>query len=261
MCRGNLPVHVVIEALEETLAEVHIADGVNGAVELHGARLLSVVAAPVVLDALKMPLVHENNDLLALSSINLLVEIKVALVDEDLLQSGEEDVCALDVPVDQVLVKALLGEGLGSNLSNLLTVGNKLLSPVAHLVLESLPDVVRHLGASLVIQSLSGNMVHFVTHEVELGANLLSCFASILDLETGEPELEVEAEAEVELESLIVEGPSGKEEDLPGVPIELDPLVAVLGQVVLISAHLFLRIHELEELRLVPPTKEGVTPQ
>jgi len=80
------------------------------------------VAAPVVLDALKMPLVHKNDDLLALSGVDLLVKIKVTLINEDLLQSGEEDVCALDVPVDQVLVKALLCKGLGSDMSDLLAV-------------------------------------------------------------------------------------------------------------------------------------------
>jgi len=80
------------------------------------------VAAPVVLDALKMPLVHKNDDLLALSGVDLLVKIKVTLINEDLLQSGEENVCALDVPVDQVLVKALLCKGLGSDMSDLLAV-------------------------------------------------------------------------------------------------------------------------------------------
>ena len=80
------------------------------------------MAAPVVLDALKMPLVHKNDDLLALSGVDLLVKIKVTLINEDLLQSGEEDVCALDVPVDQVLVKALLCKGLGSDMSDLLAV-------------------------------------------------------------------------------------------------------------------------------------------
>lgn len=80
------------------------------------------MAAPVVLDALKMPLVHKNDDLLALSGVDLLVKIKVTLINEDLLQSGEENVCTLDVPVDQVLVKALLCECLGSDMSDLLAV-------------------------------------------------------------------------------------------------------------------------------------------
>jgi hypothetical protein len=69
-----------------------------------------------------MPLVHKNDDLLALSSVDLLVKIKVTLINEDLLQSGEENVCTLDVPVDQVLVKALLCECLGSDMSDLLAV-------------------------------------------------------------------------------------------------------------------------------------------
>ena len=83
---------------------------------------MTIAVAPVVLDAFEMPLVDENDDLLALALINLLEEVLISLVDEDLLDLGEEDLRRGNVPVDKVLIKALLSECLGANLSNLLLV-------------------------------------------------------------------------------------------------------------------------------------------
>ena len=69
-----------------------------------------------------MPLVDEDNNLLTLGLVNLLEEVLVSLVNEDLLQLREENFSAGDVPVNEVLVEALLGESLGSGLSDLLSV-------------------------------------------------------------------------------------------------------------------------------------------
>ena len=118
----------VVESLEQTLAQVHISDWVDGLGEDYRAGELTVAVAPVVLDTLEMPLVHEDDNLLTGALINLSEEILIALVNKNFLQSGEEDLSALDVPVDQVLIKALLCEGLWVSLSNLLAGGSELLS-------------------------------------------------------------------------------------------------------------------------------------
>lgn len=60
-----------------------------------------------MLDAFHVPLVYEYNYLLALGSIYLCKEILVSLVNKDLLELGEENVSALDEPVDGVHVEAL----------------------------------------------------------------------------------------------------------------------------------------------------------
>jgi len=140
-----------------------------------------------------------------------------------------------------VLVEALLRESARTRLRDLLPVRHELLAPRCHLVLEPLPDVVRQGHAGLVIEPFRRRAVELVAHEVELGADLLGRLAGVLDLETGEPELEVEAEAEVEGERLVVEGPPGEEEDLARAPVELEPLILPAPlEVALVPAHLLL---------------------
>ena len=141
----------IVQALEETFPQVHIADGVNGLGKGNTTRKLAVAVAPVMLNTLEMPLVNQDDDLLSLALINLLEEILITLIDKDLFQSGEEDVSALCVPVDKVLVKALLGEGLRVGLRNLLAVGSQFLSVEALGVLDALEDVVRNVHAGLVV--------------------------------------------------------------------------------------------------------------
>ncbi len=166
MSRSELSVKVIVEALEETLAEVHVSDGVDRLGEADGTRQLSVVMAPVMLDTFKMPLINQDNDLVALSTVYLLVEILIPLVNKDLLQSREEDLRALDVPVDEVLVEALFGEGLGACVSDLLAVGKELLNPGRLLILETVPEVEGHLHAGLVIETLSRDLVHLCAEEL-----------------------------------------------------------------------------------------------
>ena len=119
---SDLSVERVVESLEETLAQVHITDGVDGVTEDNGAGDLAIAAAPVVLNTLEMPLVNKHNYFLCRVLINLSEKILITLVHKDLLKSGEEDLSGLSVPVDQVLIKALLCEGLRSGLSYLLAV-------------------------------------------------------------------------------------------------------------------------------------------
>ena len=74
----------------------------------------------------KMPLIDYNNDSLGFRLINLFEEIFISLINKDLLESWEEDGGALNIPVDQMLIKALLSEGSGTCLSNLLSVTSEL---------------------------------------------------------------------------------------------------------------------------------------
>ncbi len=111
--RSDLSVKRIVKTLEETLSQVHVSDGIDGLCENHTSGKLAVAVAPVVLNTLDMPLVHKDNDLLCLALIDLLEKILIALVNENLLQSGEEDGRALNIPVDEVLIEALLGKCLG----------------------------------------------------------------------------------------------------------------------------------------------------
>jgi len=76
----------------------------------------------VVLNTFEMPLVNKHNNFLCRVLINLSEKIFITLVHKDLLKSRKEDLSGLSVPVDQVLIKALLCEGLRSGLSDLLAV-------------------------------------------------------------------------------------------------------------------------------------------
>lgn len=91
-----------------------------------------------MLNAFEMPLVNKHNNFLCRTLINLSEKILITFVHEDLLKSREEDLGSLSVPVDQVLIKALLCEGLRSGLSNLLAVGSEFLSVERLCILETL---------------------------------------------------------------------------------------------------------------------------
>ena len=94
----------VVKSLEQTLAQVHITDGVDGLCEDHRAGNLTIAVAPVMLDTLKMPLVYKHHNFLCRALINLSEEILITLVHEDFLESGKEDLSGLGVPVDQMLI-------------------------------------------------------------------------------------------------------------------------------------------------------------
>ena len=60
-----------------------------------------------MLNSFHMPLVDQDDNLLFWAGINCPEQIFVTLVDEDSLEVGEEDVSALNIPVDHVLIKTL----------------------------------------------------------------------------------------------------------------------------------------------------------
>ena len=122
--RVNLSVQIVVQSLEETLAQIHIANRVDSLGELDGARHLAVSVEPVVLNALHVPLVHKYDDLLSgfRRMIYLLEQLIVSFVDHNFLDLREENSSGLNEPVKLVLIKALLCESSGSNQSDLSTV-------------------------------------------------------------------------------------------------------------------------------------------
>ena len=111
----NLTLVHVPQALVQTVAQIHIANWVDSLGELDGAGQLAVPVAPVVLNALQVPLVHDDDDLVALGAVNLFKELLVLLVDEDLLELGEVGGRSCYIPVHQVLIHALFSEGRCAN--------------------------------------------------------------------------------------------------------------------------------------------------
>lgn len=99
---------------------------------------MTIAAAPVMLNTFEMPLVNKHNNFLCRVLINLSEKILITLVYKDLLKSREEDLGSLSVPVDQMLIKALLCEGLRSGLSDLLAVGSEFFSVEGLSILETL---------------------------------------------------------------------------------------------------------------------------
>ena len=66
-----MAVQVVVQPLEETFSQVHVANGVN-IFELNGAGDLSVPVGPVVFNALHVPLVDQDYNFVSFSLLNLL---------------------------------------------------------------------------------------------------------------------------------------------------------------------------------------------
>ena len=100
----------VVQPLEETVAHVEVADGVDTLRELDAARHLTVVMRPVVLNAFHVPLVDDDDNFLLWALVDGLEEVIITLVDDNTFDSREEDIERLDEPVDRVRVDALLGE-------------------------------------------------------------------------------------------------------------------------------------------------------
>jgi len=194
----------------------------------------------MVLNAFQVPLVHEHDNFLGRALINLGEQVLVTLVHEDFLKSGEEDLGSLSVPVNQMLIEALLGEGLRIALRNLLTVGMQFLTIEGLGVLEALQEVVGHIHASLVVEAICGLGIQLCSEELDIGTDLLSGFTSILYFKARKPEFEVKAKAIVEFECGPVCGESCKEDKFPNTPVVLKPVLASLLQVLLVSVQLFL---------------------
>lgn len=181
------------------------------------------MVAPVVLDTLHVPLVDYCDYALALAVVDVLEEVLVTLVHEDLLHSGEEDICGLNIPVDQMLISAFLSEGSWACLSNLLSVSFVFSGPEAQHVLVSAHQVLHYSHSSFMIESLVCHRVDLTSHKLQLCSYLLSCFTSILNFQTWEPELKIVTKAEMGLEQEVSEVLTSQEYNLSHAPIVLNP--------------------------------------
>ena len=118
---SNVSVEIIVEAVEETLFEVHVTDGVD-VHEFNRARYLSIASSPVVLNSFHVHLVDHNHDLITLSILNLGEEVFITLVNEDLFEFREENITTLDEPVHVVSIHTFLREGRGTNERELVSV-------------------------------------------------------------------------------------------------------------------------------------------
>ena len=98
----------VPQTLVKTFAQVHVTDRVNAFNEFNGSGQLAVPVAPVVLDALQMPLVDNNDNFLALCAVNFVEKLFITLIDANSLPLGEEIGHGCNIPVHEVLIHTLL---------------------------------------------------------------------------------------------------------------------------------------------------------
>jgi hypothetical protein len=88
-------------------------------------------------DALHVPLINKNDYAMALSIVNLLEQVSIALVNKDPFDSWEVNVGRLDVPIYLEGVQTLFSEGLSANVSQLRQIGFTLISVHGVPVLEA----------------------------------------------------------------------------------------------------------------------------
>ena len=98
----------VVQTLEETVTQVHITDWVDAFGEVNASWHLTVAMGPLMLNSLHMPLIYNNDDFLLRALINCLEKILVTLVNENLLESWEENIHTLDVPIQKMRVNTSL---------------------------------------------------------------------------------------------------------------------------------------------------------
>ena len=63
---------VVVYAVKEALAQVHVTDRVDAFREVHTTRNLTISVRPVMLDSFHVPLIDDYDDLLTLRIVYLL---------------------------------------------------------------------------------------------------------------------------------------------------------------------------------------------
>lgn len=121
---------IVVEAIEQAFAQIHVADRIDTLWEVHAAGHLAISMGPVVLDALHVPLVHEHDYFVALRLVNLPEKILVALINHDLFNLREENVSRLNVPVHFIGVEDFLSVGLRAGHSEDLAISNSFPRPL-----------------------------------------------------------------------------------------------------------------------------------
>lgn len=99
---------VVVEALEETIAKIHVSDWIDTFWEVHTSWHLTVSVGPFMLNALHMPLVDNHNNFFLRALIDSLEKVIVSLVYENLLKPWEVDLNVLNIPVHDIWVSTIL---------------------------------------------------------------------------------------------------------------------------------------------------------
>lgn len=136
----------VVQTLEETGTEIHIANWVNSLREVNASWNLSISVGPVVLDTLHVPLVDNHDHTLLRALVNGLKQVVVAEIDKDALEVREIDSHILNKPVDQIGVQTLLGELRGFALLHALVNFLLLEGPAVKLhVNEFIVKVIGHV--------------------------------------------------------------------------------------------------------------------
>ena len=206
--RCDLSLQVVVQSVEETFAQVHVADWVDTLGEVDRAGDLAIAMGPVVLNALHVPLVDDNDNFVTLGVINLPKQLLILLIDHDLLELGEVQIGRLNKPVHLGGVQAFFCEGRRAHLCQLVVVRVGLILPAGDTHLPLFEDVFWHVETRLVCESLPSVLAQFGAHKLNVGANLLCGFASELNLQTWSHGHEISHEAEVITEQCIVDAQS-----------------------------------------------------
>jgi len=250
----NLSVKIVVKALEETLAQVHVADGVNSLGELHRTGKLTVSVAPVVLNSFQMPLIDKHHDFISRCFVYFGEKLFVFLINKDLFKFGEKNFHWFNEPIYHVLVHALFGESGRSNQADLCPVWIKLLSPEASVVLPSLKNEVRSVHTSLVVKTLPGRCVHLGSSKHQFSSNLLSSFAGKFSFKTRLPEVEIEAKSEMPVEESFVNGKTSKENPFTIIEVHIDVWLVDIGvELAAVLVHFLLWVNVVEEFGGLPP--------
>lgn len=257
--RGNFSTLNVVETLEKTFTQVHVTDGINAFRELNGTRELSVSVAPVVFNTFHVPLIDNDDNFLALGTVNLFKKVLVLLINKDFLEVREESGSSLSEPINLMLVQAFLSKCSRSDQRDLVTVVNALIYPLRIAPLESLHEIVKSIGSCLVSKSMSGPGVKFTTHKVDFGTNLLCSFTGILHFETRSFKSKIVTESEEVSEKTSVHTPSEDLEPASGRGIDVTfGLSKVAIESGLIFVHLILGVNKFQETCIVPPLLAGL---
>jgi len=201
---SNLSVKVVVHTLPKTSTQVHITDRVYTFLKFYASGKLTISVAPVVLNTFQMPLVDDYYNLLTWGFVNLFEKVFIFHINENSLHLREENIRALSIPVDKMLITALLTESGGTGHWQFLFVRIILVVPHSTVVPSSSLEVLSNIEACFVIKSLPSSVINLVTCEMKLSTSLFSSFTSKFDFNTRSHEIVVPRETEMPHVSLLV---------------------------------------------------------
>jgi hypothetical protein len=92
-----------------------------------------------------VPLVDKNYNFFSLCIVNLFKEFCISLIDENSFKMWEEICNGLSVPVDLMLIQALLSECSWTHKQKLSTVIFEFLSPLCFPVVEPSDEIIKEV--------------------------------------------------------------------------------------------------------------------